>query len=96
MVDKIVTKFPVKSIPRIKGEPNYESINKVIHILYRNTATLATPFGVGAHEHVGLIMKPEIYATLSETPYLAPDDPSQFPVFEERNYTTAEHQLVCD
>ena len=96
-VDDIVAKFPVKTIPPIQGEPNYESINEIIQVLYANAASLATTYGGGQHGHIGLIMKPEIYATLSATPYANPVDPGPHPTFApNRNYTAAERQQMRD
>ena len=70
-VDNIVSKFPIKSLPRI-GEPTFESINKMIQILYANAATLPTTMGGGPHGHIGLIMKSALYSTLSQIPYEIP------------------------
>jgi hypothetical protein len=44
-VDAIVAKFPVKSIPTITGEPNYNAINQMVQTLYSNAASLATTLG---------------------------------------------------
>lgn len=74
-IDDIVSKFPVKELPRIEGEPNYETINELVQILYGNAATLPTTLGGGANGHIGLIMKPTLYETLSDTPYAAPANP---------------------
>ena len=97
LVDDIVAEFPIKSIPPIQGEPNYESINEIIQVLYANAASLATTYGGGRHGHIGLIMKPAIYATLSETPYATPIDPGPLPTFPvDRTYTAAERQQLRD
>jgi hypothetical protein len=66
-VDAIVAKFPVKSIPTITGEPDYDAINQVVQTLYGNAASLATALGGGAHGHIGNIMTPPLYATLIAT-----------------------------
>ena len=80
-VDDIVAKFPIKTLPHINGEPTYESINEVIQLLYTSTATIPTTEGGGTHGHIGLIMKPELYSTLSETPYTVPVDPGPIPIY---------------
>ena len=72
-VDDIVAKFPLKTLPRIDGEPTYESINAMMQMLYANAATLSTTKGGGMHGHIGLIMKPELYTTLSAVPYDIPN-----------------------
>jgi hypothetical protein len=79
-VDDIVAKFPAKTIPHIQGEPDYASINDMVQILYSNAASLATTLGGGQHGHIGCIMTPILYATLSNTPYDNLDDPGQIPM----------------
>ena len=79
-VDDIVAKFPAKTIPHIQGEPDYASINDMVQMLYSNAASLATTLGGGQHGHIGLIMTPILYATLSIAPYLNPPDPGPIPI----------------
>lgn len=79
-VDDIVAKFPLKNIPSITGEPNYASINDMVQMLYGNAASLSTTIGGGAHGHIGLLMTPALYATLSATPYIPPPDPGPTPI----------------
>ena len=78
-VDDIVAKFPMKQIPIITGEPDYASINDMVQNLYGNAASLPTTIGGGAHGHIGLLMTPALYATLSPSPYESPDDPGPTP-----------------
>jgi hypothetical protein len=78
-IDDILAKFPAKTTPHMQGEPNYASINDMVQILYSNTASLTTTFG-GKHSHIGCIMTPILYATLSNTPYDNLDDPGQIPI----------------
>jgi hypothetical protein len=78
-VDDIIAKFPAKTIPHIQGEPEYASINEMVQMLYSNAASLATTLGGGQHGHIGRIMTPILYATLSNTPYNNPDDPGPIP-----------------
>ena len=49
LVDDIVSKFPIKLLPRINGEPK---INEMIQMLYSNSATLPTKNGGGEHGHI--------------------------------------------
>ena len=79
-VENIVAKFPVKTLPQIHGEPDYESIKAIQDILYGNAASLPTTLGGGNHGHIGLIMTPALYLTLSATAYVEPADPGPPPV----------------
>jgi hypothetical protein len=67
-VDAIVAKFPVKNIPLINGEPDYEAINHLVQTLYSNAASLATTLGGGGHGHIGIIMTAPLYPSM--VPYL--------------------------
>ena len=93
-VDEIVAKFPVKVLPRIDGEPAYESINAMMQLLYANAATLSTTNGGGRHGHIGLLMKPELYTTLSAVPYDTPVDPGPIPIFEPGSSGLARQQVT--
>jgi hypothetical protein len=78
-VDDIVAKFPTKTLPTTEGEPNYSSISTMVQTLYGNAASLSTTLGGGQHGHVGLVMTPILYATLSNTAYNNPIDPGPTP-----------------
>jgi hypothetical protein len=95
-VADIVAKFPVKTLPIITGEPDYATIGQIIQTLYGNAASLPTTIGGGAHGHIGLIMTTVLYATLTPTAYMVPDDPGPVvthaanasPSIRERNTIT--------
>jgi hypothetical protein len=105
-VDAILAKFPIKSIPTITGEPDYNAINQMVQTLYGNAASLATILGGGAHGHIGTIMTPPLYATLTATPYelpsilalypsFPPEQPNQYENKSARNITkTAECSTI--
>jgi hypothetical protein len=95
-VDAIVAKFPVKTIPTITGEPDYDAINQMVQTLYGNAASLATTLGGGAHGHIGNIMTPPLYATLTETPYELPDDPGPLPVIPAGATKTVREQIRAE
>ena len=78
-VEEILAKFPIKSLPPIQSEPSYDNINELIQLLYANAASVATSYGGSNHGHIGLIMPPTTYATLSDTPYPTPTDPGALP-----------------
>ena len=93
-VDGIVSKFPMKKLPHIDGEPTYESINEIMQMLYANAATLTTTSGGGMHGHIGLIMKPALYRTLSDTPYVIPVDPGPIPIYTPGSSGLARQQIT--
>jgi hypothetical protein len=95
-VDAIVAKFPVKSIPIITGEPDYDAINQMVQTLYGNAASLATTLRGGAHRHIGNIMTPPLYATSTATPYELPMDPSALPIIPGGATKTVREQLRAE
>ena len=48
-------------------------------VLYGNAASLPTTLGGGQHGHIGIIMTPQLYTTLENTPYYSPPDPGITP-----------------
>jgi hypothetical protein len=91
--DDIVSKFPVKTLPTIHGEPDYETINNMVQTLYGNAASLSTTSGGGAHGHIGIIMTQALYATLTATPYNAPPDPGTVPQIPGNANTAAREAI---
>lgn len=97
-VDDIVAKFPNKVLEAVIGEPTYETINRLVQILYGNAATLPTKLGGGRHGHIGLIMKATLYATLSNTAWVDPPNPGPTATIPngasaaEREQLRAEHE----
>ena len=78
-VDDVVAKFPMKTMPKIDGEPDYGNINTMMQLLYDNAASLPSTLGGGQHGHIGIIMTPQLYTTLANTPYKSPTHPGITP-----------------
>eukprot|EP00957_Ditylum_brightwellii_P177963 13554834-Ditylum_brightwellii.AAC.1 len=45
--------------------------------LHENAATIPLSLGGGAHGHIGLVMEPILYSSLSATAYNAPSAPTR-------------------
>ena len=86
-VDKVMEAFPIQTIPRINGEPTYDSINTLAQVLKANAASIPTHLGGAQLGHLTLCVTPEVYATLSPTPFPQPMNPG--PVFNPPAATTA-------
>ena len=63
-VDDIIEKLPVKVLPPIIREHDYETIKNILQCLYINAATLPTTLRGYIHIHISLIMKNTHYATI--------------------------------
>ena len=64
------THFPYKDLMPIRGEPNADSLLNLTNELKANSRSALSNLGGGAHGHLGLIMSPADYATISNTPFL--------------------------
>ena len=62
-------------MPKIDRETDYRNINTMVQLLYGNAASLPTTLGGGQHGHIGIVMTPQFYTTLANTPYESPNDP---------------------
>eukprot|EP00957_Ditylum_brightwellii_P116078 8855035-Ditylum_brightwellii.AAC.1 len=75
----MTARFPNKTITRMDGELNYDSINALCVQLYGNAGAILTGLGGGQHGHTGLVMDPALYATLLAMLYQAPNLPNRTP-----------------
>ena len=79
-VDKIIEGFPFPSLPKINGEPAYDTIADVHAKLNANAASVQSNLGDGTLGHLWLTLKPEVYATLSQERFIPPENPGHQPV----------------
>ena len=78
-VDDIIEKLPVKVLPPIIREPDYETIKNIFQCLYINAATLPTTLGGYIHRRISLIMKNTLYATIAYNVYAETARPWMIP-----------------
>ena len=83
-IDKIIEGFPYPTLPKINGEPTYATIAEVHQKLNANAASVHSNLGCGTLGHLWLTLKPEIYNTLTATPFEPPENPGPQPVIPER------------
>ena len=89
-IDNISAKFAIKTLPKIKVYPDYKAINKMMHIIYADVLTLPNPQVGGHHRHIGIIVNPMIYTTLSTRVCTNPPNPLFYLVVSVN--ATASHQ----
>ena len=77
--NNIVTKFVVKILPSIIGDLYYKSINNIVKIICGKATTLSNALFGGGHFHIGIILNPTLYSTLSQTVYAETNDPVTAP-----------------
>jgi hypothetical protein len=62
----------------INGCPNYENVNTIPCQIYANVVSVDSLRG-GPHGHLGQIMTPATYLTVTATPYNNPPNPGLLP-----------------
>ena len=67
--------FEHKDVPRIVGEPSFSSLHDLLRRLKANASSVPCTLGGGAHGYVGTLLSPPAYASLSATPFYAPNHP---------------------
>ena len=80
-------------LPFIEGDPDYEGINEMIQLLYANVTTLPTPQVGGNHGHIGRIMNPMLYTTLTTTEWTNPPSPVVYPMIPKNTTADLQEQL---
>ncbi len=67
--------FEFPELDRIVGEPNADSLIKLKKQLKSNASSVSSNLGDGLHGHLGLVLNPVEYATVSPVPFNAPVHP---------------------
>ena len=83
--------FEVQDVPKIHGEPDYESITKLKDILKANASRITSELGGGGHGHLGLILSALEYGAVSHIPYIRPAHPGPL----EIPHGTAQHAATA-
>ena len=66
-----------------------QAVRRLRFELYSNAGQMQTSLGGGLHGHLGMLMPPDEYQRLSETPYILPNTPPPRPVLQTRDPPTA-------
>jgi hypothetical protein len=77
-VEDILSGMEYQDLTAINGRPNYENVNTIRCQIYANTASVDSLRG-GPHGHLGQIMTPATYLTVTATPYNNPRNPGPLP-----------------
>ena len=67
--------FPIPDLTRIIGIPTFETLRKMSNELKQNASSVYSNLGGGAHGHLGLLLSPQMYALISNVPYVRPNHP---------------------
>jgi hypothetical protein len=77
-VEDIVSGMEYQDLTAINGRPNYENVNTIRRQIYANAASVDSLWG-GTHDHLGQIITPATYLTVTSTPYNNPPNPGPLP-----------------
>ena len=73
--------FPNKEVTKISGEPTYYTLQNLHKQIKSNAASVPSTLGGGQHGHLGLVLDPLKYKTISLVPFQRPVDPGATPPF---------------
>ena len=79
IVENITDSFPNPTIPKIEGEPRYETIKSVEKLLIENASSVQSTLGGGNHGLLGLILTPEKYQLVTGHTFEAHTNPGALP-----------------
>jgi hypothetical protein len=77
-VEDIISGMEYQDLTATNGRPNYENVNTIRRQIYANAASVNSLQG-GSHGHLGQIMTPATYLTVTATPYNNPPNPGPLP-----------------
>ena len=73
--------FTNKEITKISGEPTYYTLQNLHKQIKSNAASVPSTLGGGQHGHLGLVLDPLKYQTISLISFHQPVDPCADPPF---------------
>ena len=76
-IDYINNSFVYPTLTQIHGYPTFVTLNKLKKQLKLNARSVSSDLGGGMHGHLGLVLTPEDYAQVSQTPYMTFQTPWQ-------------------
>ncbi len=92
--DALIESFPATSLPRIEGEPNYDSLALAKDVLKGNAASVPTIRGGGTNGYLGIILSDAAYATVDPIAFVRPANPGIQPQFPAGNVTAAATAVI--
>ena len=95
-IETILATFPYPNIPVIEGLPTFSTI-KALHLkLNANAASVQSNLGDGNQGLIYLTVSDEVYATLSEVPFIEPANPGVVPIFPQNASTRLQTEIRRD
>jgi hypothetical protein len=73
--DELIAGFPHSSLPKVTGEPTFEDLKVIRHLLNTNAMSVSSYVGGGRHGHLGIIMTNEEYFAITADVFPVPNNP---------------------
>ena len=89
-IDYVDTYFEIPTLTKIHGEPTYFQLKELKNELKPNITSVTTDLGGGGHGHLGLVLTPAEYLTVSATAYNRPPHPGTLTIAPG----TAQHEAT--
>ena len=78
-IDYVNTSFQFPLLTKIHDTPTYEVLKRIKDEIKANATNVQCDLGGGKHGHLGLVLTPTEYATITATPYERPIHPGANP-----------------
>jgi hypothetical protein len=84
-VEDVIVSFPHPILPKVQGEPDYQTIHAIRKLLQANSRAIDNHLGGGNLGHLGLIVSDASYATITQetdagpTLWVSPTAPGRAP-----------------
>ena len=78
-INYIHTSFQYPILTKVHDTPTYEVLKRIKDEIKANATNVQCDLGGGRHGHLGLVLTPAEYATISATPYIRPVHPGPNP-----------------
>eukprot|EP00957_Ditylum_brightwellii_P068451 5197096-Ditylum_brightwellii.AAC.1 len=78
-VEEIISDFSHPMVPKVSGEPTYESIHRIHKLLQENAVSMQSDLGGEAHGHLALVLTPGHYQQVTGHIFVAPAYPGPNP-----------------
>ena len=86
--------FTKPVLTKIVGRPKFCSISKIFQETCENAARVNTDLGGGQHGLTGILLPPDLYQGMSNTPMIIPPNPGPMPNIINLNEIQARHATM--
>ena len=74
------TFFPYQTLPKVYGEPTFQTLYDTAQHLQDNVSAVKTTLGGGNHGHLALILTPVVYHAITGHNWVEPVHPGNPPI----------------